>query len=86
MSRPIIEFDEMEGFFLLVDSWPFFEAAFLGTTFLASNPSVIKAFSVSVICDSAQLIEGLCICLLLSCFSPFFDGELRIHLRKIDGN
>ena len=30
VSRPIIEFGGLEGYFLLVDSRPFWEAAFLG--------------------------------------------------------
>ena len=51
VSRPIIEFGGMEVFFLLVDSRPFWEAAFLGTAFLARNhwvePLVFYAFEHS---------------------------------------
>ena len=35
VSRPIVEFGGMGGFFLLVDLRSFWEAAFLGTAFLA---------------------------------------------------
>jgi len=37
VSWPITEFGGMEGFFLLVDSRPFWEAAFFGTAFAARN-------------------------------------------------
>ena len=43
MSRPIVEFGGTKGFFLLVDSRPFLEAAILGTAFLASNRATMKA-------------------------------------------
>ena len=61
VSRPIIEFCGMEVFFLLVDSRPFLEAAFLGKAFLHVTALTrvhridIHAFlSVALLCPSCR--------------------------------